>query len=58
LWFLYKQRARRSREALEAMRKGDSQTAEAAERQFRHSGERILKYLGLNRPGFSGGFFT
>jgi len=30
LWFLYKQRARRSRETLEAMQKGDSQMAEAA----------------------------
>lgn len=54
LWFLYKQRARRSREALEAMQKGDSQTAEAAERQFRHSGEQILKYLGQSQRAFLG----
>jgi len=54
LWFLYKQRARRSRETLEAMQKGDSQMAEAAERQFRHSGEQILKYLEQSQRAFLG----
>ena len=54
LWFLYKQRARRSREAREAMQKGDSQRAEAAERQFRYSGEQILKYLEQSQRAFLG----
>jgi len=54
LWFLYKQRARRSREAFEAARRGDSQRAQAAERQFHYSGEQILKYLEKTQRAFLG----
>jgi hypothetical protein len=54
LWFLYKQRARWSHEAVEAARRGDKQAAQAAERQMRHSGEQIVKYLRETGRAFLG----
>lgn len=54
LWFLYKQRARWSHEAVEAARRGDKQAVQAAERQMRHSGERIVKCLEETGRAFLG----
>lgn len=54
LWFLYRGRAKRSRQAVEAARSGDGETLKSEELQLQHLGKEIPKYLSETNRAFLG----